>query len=68
MQFFCDSRRPGRDPKSIPSLTSGDRRSGYRSSAGKTRNEFVRMGDWAETAQIEKEGAAFSGKKDAASF
>lgn len=61
-----DSKRRGGDPKSLTSLTSDDGPSGYRSRAGHTPTESVRMGDWEETQQIEDGGATLQMKKDGA--
>lgn len=67
-KIIRDSRRPGGNAKNISSLDSDDPQLGYKSSVGNNRKEFVRMGDWAETPQIEKGDAAFPARKGSASL
>lgn len=48
------SQKPSDDPRSLPSLASDSRRSGYSGSAGSACKELSRKGDWTELPPIER--------------
>lgn len=54
MKSVRDNQKPCSDPRSIPSLTRNERRSGYQNSATNSCEDFLRRTNWAERPPTDK--------------